>query len=246
LYVISALAIPRLTEMNIPTAREIKAFDRIVVLPLGSWEQHGPHLPLHTDTVIVDAVVEAALQDSSLPQNTFLRAPTLPITASDEHDGFTGGLSSGTEALVACVVAIARSASWARGICIVNGHGGNVTALAKISSALDYENISAHIWSLPNYPGGDMHAGHTETSLLMHISPELVRHEHVEAGPTALTRDDMNLMKISGVQAVSANGVLGDPRQATADHGCEVLALYSTSLVQALHTCAVQWPVPLA
>jgi creatinine amidohydrolase len=230
--------------MGIPTAGEIKAFDRIVVLPLGSWEQHGPHLPLHTDTVIVDAVVEAALQDASFPTNTFLRAPTLPITASDEHVGFTGGLSSGTEALVACVVAIARSASWARGVCIVNGHGGNISALSKISSALDYEKIPAHIWSLPNYPGGDMHAGHTETSLLLHICPELVRQDLIEAGTTQITVEDMNLMKVSGVKAVSDNGVLGDPRQANAHHGCEVLALYTASLVQALHTCMAQWPVP--
>jgi creatinine amidohydrolase len=69
--------------MNVPTAGEIKALEHIVLLPLGSWEQHGPHLPLHTDTVIVDAVVDAALRDSSLPPNSFLRAPTLPITARD-------------------------------------------------------------------------------------------------------------------------------------------------------------------
>jgi creatinine amidohydrolase len=232
--------------MNVPTAGEIKALEHIVLLPLGSWEQHGPHLPLHTDTVIVDAVVEAALRDSSLPPNSFLRAPTLPITASDEHDGFTGGLSSGNEALVASVVAIARSASWARGICIVNGHGGNVPALSKIFSALEYENIPAHIWSLPSYAGGDMHAGHTETSLLLHIAPELVRQDLIEAGATEITTNDINLMKVSGVKAVSPNGVLGDPRHAHPDHGRDVLALYTTSLVEALQSCISRWPTPSA
>ncbi|CAB4646957.1 unannotated protein [freshwater metagenome] len=232
--------------MGIPTAGDIKVSERIVVLPLGSWEQHGPHLPLHTDTVIVDAVVDAALGDTSIAANEFLRAPTLPITASDEHEGFTGGLSSGTEALIASVVAIARSASWARGICIVNGHGGNIPALTKISSALEYENISSHIWSLPRYTGGDMHAGHTETSLLLHIAPELVRQDVIEVGATEISTDDMNLMKISGVKAVSPNGVLGDPRHAHADHGRAVLALYTTSLVEALQSCITRWPAPTA
>jgi len=230
--------------MTVPTSRDIAISQRIVVLPLGSWEQHGPHLPLHTDTVIVDAVVDAALRDVSLDTNAFLRAPTLPITASDEHEGFTGGLSSGTEALVATVVAIARSASWARGVCIVNGHGGNISALARISSALEYENISAHIWSLPSYSGGDMHAGHTETSLLLHIAPELVRRDLIEAGATDITSQDIDLMKVSGVKVVSPNGVLGDPRHANAEHGRKVLELYTESLITALRTCAVQWPVP--
>lgn len=232
--------------MKIPTAGDIKVSEHIVVLPLGSWEQHGPHLPLHTDTVIVDAVVDAALCDSSLNANEFLRAPTLPITASDEHEGFTGGLSSGTEALIASVVAIARSASWARGICIVNGHGGNIPALAKISSALEYENIPAHVWSLPSYAGGDMHAGHTETSLLLHIAPELVRQDVMEVGATEISAEDMNLMKVSGVKAVSPNGVLGDPRHAHADHGRAVLALYTTSLAEALQSCISRWPAPTA
>lgn len=228
--------------MAVPTTGDIKDSDRIVVLPLGSWEQHGPHLPLHTDTVIVDAVVDAALKDPSLSNNKFLRAPTLPITASDEHDGFTGGLSSGTEALVATVVAIARSASWARGICIVNGHGGNTPALAKIASALEYEKIPAHMWSLPSYAGGDMHAGHTETSLLLHIAPAQVRQDLIEVGATDITAKEIDLMKISGVKAVSPNGVLGDPRQASAEHGRKVLALYTESLTTALHSCIAQWP----
>jgi mycofactocin system creatininase family protein len=229
--------------MTTPTTQEIARSQRIVVLPLGSWEQHGPHLPLHTDTVIIDAVVDNALRDVSLDELDFLRAPTMPITASDEHDGFTGGLSSGTDALIASVVAIARSASWARGICIVNGHGGNISALSHIASACEYENIPAHIWSLPSYAGGDMHAGHTETSLLLHISPELVRQELMETGATSLSLDDVDLMKVSGIKAVSPNGVLGDPRNATAQHGREVLSMYTHSLVRALQHCCALWPL---
>lgn len=230
--------------MKVPTSVELTRSRQIVLLPLGSWEQHGPHLPLHTDTLIVDAVVNEALQDPSIQIADFLVAPTISITASDEHDGFLGGLSCGTQGLVASVVAIARSASWARGICIVNGHGGNFSALTQISSALDYEKIPAHVWSLPGYVGGDMHAGHTETSLLLHIAPSVVRHELIEIGATNITPQDIEIMKTTGVKNVSPNGVLGDPSQANAQHGREVLSLYCKSLVQALALCVTKWPMP--
>ncbi|MFN5650364.1 MAG: creatininase family protein, partial [Actinomycetes bacterium] len=96
----------------------------LVVVPLGSWEQHGPHLPPDTDSVIISAVVAAAAGG----REGITVAPTLGITASDEHAGFGGTLSIGTEATAAAVVAIARSASWASGVLFANGHGGNADA----------------------------------------------------------------------------------------------------------------------
>ena len=133
---------------------------KILLLPIGAWEQHGPHLPFDTDTIIVDSVVAGALRDTQVDADAFAIAPTIAISASDEHVGFPGTLSMGTEALVQSVVAICRSASWSLGVCIVNGHGGNVDALARISSALTHEKIRHSIWSLPSYDGSDMHAGH--------------------------------------------------------------------------------------
>lgn len=224
------------------TTFDITPGSRILVLPLGSWEQHGPHLPLHTDSLIIESVVNATMSRLGLLRDNFLVAPTLPITASDEHEGFAGGLSCGTEAVVASVVAIARSASWARGVCIVNGHGGNSDALRLISSALEYEKIPAVLWSLPSYSGGDMHAGHTETSLLLHLYPELVRHDHIEPGAISLDKQDVDVMRSQGVRAISTNGVLGDPRTATAEHGIEVLNLYSQSLLASLMRCIELWP----
>ena len=123
----------------------------ILLLPLGSFEQHGPHLPFDTDTIIIDSVVIHAIRDTQIDANTFVVAPTIAISASDEHAGFPGTLSTGTDALVASVVAICRSASWAQGVCIVNGHGGNADALVRIGSALAYEKINHSIWSLPSY-----------------------------------------------------------------------------------------------
>lgn len=227
--------------MNNSTAFEIAHGQHIVILPLGAWEQHGPHLPLHTDSLIVEAVVASALSHIPNSEDSFVVAPTMSITASDEHAGFAGGLSCGTQALVDSVVAIARSASWARGVCVVNGHGGNMDALKKIASALEYEKIRATQWSLPSYKGGDMHAGHTETSLLLHLHPALVRHDKIEAGAVDITTRDIDTMRTDGVRAVSPNGVLGNPMTASAQHGEHVLNMYAESLLHTLHQCLDTW-----
>lgn len=223
-----------------PTSLEIARGERILILPLGSWEQHGPHLPLDTDSVIISHVIDESLAHPSIGSHQFLCAPLLPITASDEHAGFAGGLSTGTEALVSAVVAICRSASeWSAGTIIANGHGGNFDALQHISSALTFEEILHSVWSLPSYVNGDMHAGHTETSLMMHIAPQLVRTEHIaELEPTQATVNDL---RTKGVHGVSTSGVIGNPRTATPDHGKLVLNLYVNSLVREMQTRVAEW-----
>jgi creatinine amidohydrolase len=214
---------------------------QIVLLPLGAWEQHGPHLPFDTDTIIIDSVVARALQDSKVHTNSFVIAPTIAISASDEHAGFSGTLSTGTEALVQSVVAICRSASWAHGVCIVNGHGGNADALVRISSALTYEKIQYSIWSLPSYDGADMHAGHTETSVMLHVAPDTVHTDRIERGTIGDASDLVAQMRTSGVAGVAANGVLGDPTTATKEHGIAVMNLYSSSLATHLARLSTEW-----
>ena len=214
---------------------------KILLLPLGSFEQHGPHLPLNTDTIIIDSVVAQALRDTQINANAFLVAPTIAISASDEHAGFPGTLSTGTEALAQSVVAICRSASWSLGVCIVNGHGGNTDALARISSALTHEKITHSIWSLPSYDGADMHAGHTETSVMLHVAPDKVQTDRIERGTIGDSSALVAQMRTSGVAGVSDNGVLGDPTTATKEHGYAVLNLYSTSLASHLVKLSHEW-----
>lgn len=222
-----------------PTSMDVDD-STIVVVPLGSWEQHGPHLPLDTDSVIVDAVVTAALTRTESP-SSFLVAPTIAITASDEHGGFTGGLSMGSDATREALVSIARSASWSRGICFVNGHGGNFDALRGAASALAHEGITHSSWSLPNYDGADMHAGHTETSLMLHISPALVRLDRIETGTVGDRATMIEAMRREGVGSVSPNGILGDPTTASAAHGAEVLEMYARSLAAHLDALWLEW-----
>lgn len=202
----------------------------IVLLPLGAWEQHGPHLPLATDSLIIDAVIAKAVDADFPAAFNFLVAPTLSITASDEHQGFPGTLSIGTQALVDSVVSICRSADWARDICIVNGHGGNADALKKIASSLEHEEISHSIWSLPAYNGSDMHAGHTETSVMLHLHPSLVKTTRLESGAAGNPSELIEAMRAGGVSSVATNGIIGDATTATAAHGEDVLDLYVRSL----------------
>ena len=213
----------------------------IVLLALGSWEQHGAHLPFDTDTVIIESVVDAAIRSVD-PENTqFSVVPTIGVTASDEHNGFAGTLSIGTNALSDAVVSIARSASWARGICIVNGHGGNADALKLVHSALDYENIRHSIWSLPYYEGADMHAGHTETSLMLHLAPDTVRMVLAEVGAIGDSEMLIERMRTGGIKEVSSNGVVGDPTNATAAHGATMLSFYADHLTKLLLQIQTSW-----
>lgn len=213
----------------------------IVLLALGSWEQHGAHLPFDTDTVIIEAVVDAAIRSVD-PENTqFSVVPTIGVTASDEHNGFAGTLSIGTNALSDAVVSIARSASWARGICIVNGHGGNSDALKLVHSALEYENIRHSIWSLPYYEGADMHAGHTETSLMLHLAPDTVRMDLAEVGAVGDSEILIERMRAGGIKEVSSNGVVGDPTNATAAHGATMLSFYADHLTKLLLQIQTSW-----
>ena len=214
---------------------------KILLLPLGSWEQHGPHLPFDTDTIIINSVVTHALRDTQVDGDGFAIAPTIAISASDEHVGFPGTLSTGTEPLVQSVVAICRSASWSLGICIINGHGGNADALTRISSALTYEEIRHSIWSLPSYVGADMHAGHTETSVMLYVDPDKVQTDRIERGTVGDASALVAQMRTSGVAGVSANGVLGDPTTANSEHGIAVMNLYSSSLVSHLATLSNDW-----
>jgi creatinine amidohydrolase len=213
----------------------------IVLLALGSWEQHGAHLPFDTDTVIIESVVDAAIRSVD-PENTqFSVVPTIGVTASDEHNGFAGTLSIGTNALSDAVVSIARSASWARGICIVNGHGGNSDALKLVHSALDYKNIRHSIWSLPYYEGADMHAGHTETSLMLHLAPDTVRMDLAEVGAVGDSEMLIERMRAGGIKEVSSNGVVGDPTNATAAHGATMLSFYADHLTKLLLQIQTSW-----
>jgi mycofactocin precursor peptide peptidase len=197
----------------------------VLLIPLGSCEQHGPHLPLDTDTRIAVAVARGVA--SARPR--VLVAPAVAYGASGEHADFAGTLSVGSEVLGMVIVELVRSAGWAERLVLVNGHGGNVYGMRSALRTLTTDGRTVDVWS-PAIAGGDAHAGHTETSLMLAIAPESVRMDTAAVGATESISVLLPALRAGGVRSVSPNGVLGDPTGATAERGREVLADLVASL----------------
>ncbi|WP_242669961.1 mycofactocin biosynthesis peptidyl-dipeptidase MftE [Mycobacterium decipiens] len=221
--------VPVLGELGSATSSQLPSTSSSILIPLGSTEQHGPHLPLDTDTRIATAVARATaarLRAEQLPfaGQEWLVAPAIAYGASGEHQSFAGTISIGTQALTMLLVEYGRSAAcWAQRLVFVNGHGGNVGALTRAVGLLRSEGRDAG-WCACTSPGGDAHAGHTETSLLLHLSPEDVRTDRWRAGNRTPLAELLPSMRRGGVAAVSRTGVLGDPTTATAAAGRRIFA----------------------
>lgn len=174
---------------------------------------------MDTDTRIATAVARALGE-----RLDWLVAPAIAYGASGEHQSFDGTISIGTDALTTLLVEYGRSAAcWAQRLVFVNGHGGNVSALKSAIGRLRAEGRDA-AWCPCASAGGDAHAGHTETSVLLHISPDVVRTDRMLAGNDAPLRELLPSMRRGGVAAVSPIGVLGDPTTATADAGSRIFS----------------------
>jgi creatinine amidohydrolase len=184
-----------------------------LLIPLGATEQHGPHLPLDTDTVIASALAEAA----GTERNDIAVAPVLPYGSSGEHAGFPGTLSLGQDAFEAALVELVRSADRFAGVVLLSWHGGNDEPVARAVSRLSRERRDVRVWR-PCVDGADAHAGRFETSLMLAIAPGLVHDARPAGAPESLARL-MPVLRERGVKAVSSNGVLGDARGATAAEG---------------------------
>ena len=217
----------------------LRADRPLVLVPVGSVEQHGPHLPLATDAIVAAAVAREAARVLAARGAQVVVAPTAAYGASGEHEGFPGTMSIGHEALHAVLVELGRSACrWAAGVVFVNGHGGNVPTLKKAVELLRYEG-RAVAWTSCDLPGADAHAGRTETSLLLNLTPDVVVVDDIEAGCTTPVTELMPRLRAEGVAAVAPNGVLGDPRGSTAEEGARLFALLVDLLVAELTTLEV-------
>jgi mycofactocin precursor peptide peptidase len=190
-----------------------------VLVPLGSLEQHGPHLPLDTDSRIAAAVAG----DAAARRPGVAVTPPIAFGASGEHDAFPGTLSIGNHALVELLVELGRDADrdWGA-LLLVNAHGGNREAVSTAVERLKLEGRRCSAFHAAPV-GGDAHAGRVETALIMHLDRAAVRGGLVEAGNTQPLEELMVRLRREGVRPVSPNGVLGDPREATAEEGERLL-----------------------
>jgi creatinine amidohydrolase len=222
-----------LADLTWPEAETIAAADPVLAVPVGSTEQHGPHLPLSTDTDIAVALVE--LLRRGVPE--VVAAPAIPYGASGEHQSFAGTVSVGREAVELLLVELCRSASktFSR-IVLVSAHGGNAAPVARVVERLLAEGRDVRAWSPPW--DGDAHAGRIETSVMLALHAGRVALEHAAPGNTAPLGELLDALRADGVAAVSPNGVLGDPTGASALEGLELLEAAAAELIGAVTSWA--------
>ncbi|KAA9150799.1 creatininase family protein [Amycolatopsis acidicola] len=198
----------------------------VAVLPVGSFEQHGPFLPLATDTVIA-CVIAAAIAE----KHPVRVLPPITISCSHEHEQWPGTVSISARTLNSVVLDIADSLR--RGgvpaLVLVNGHGGNYVlgnvvqesggGMALFPGLADWESARAFA-GVETPLDSDMHAGEVETSILLHAHPELVRPGY-ETGD--VVADDRRHLLTLGLAAYTASGIVGRPSRASAQKGKELL-----------------------
>jgi creatinine amidohydrolase len=207
----------------------------LLLVPTGSLEQHGPHLPLHTDTAIATAVAQRASHALAV-SGPVVVGPPIAYGASGEHQDFPGTVSVGTDALREALVEVARSATgWAGRVVFVNGHGGNLAALRAAARLLRREGRDVG-WVPCAVPGGDAHAGRVETSVMLHLAPHEVDMARAVAGNLEPLDRLMPALVAGGVRSVSPNGVLGDPTGATAQAGALLLESIVDNVVARLRS----------
>jgi creatinine amidohydrolase len=168
--------------------------DHVAVLPLGAIEQHGPHLPLSTDSTIAAGMIDAVAQ--ALPDDArVLMLPLQAIMLSVEHTNTPGTLSLGREQAVSLIVEIARGVARAglRKLVIINAHGGNVGVMVDASHAIRAELgmlCVATNWMRLGLPEGliaadaralDIHGGQLETAIMLALRPDLVAMDKTQA-----------------------------------------------------------------
>jgi creatinine amidohydrolase len=232
----SFLPLSRIVPLS-TTAEERERAARVAVLPIGSFEQHGPFLPLATDTVIA-ATITAAIS-AAYP---VLRLPPITISCSHEHAAWAGTVSISATTLAAVIRDIADSLhrSGVGKLVLVNGHGGNYVLANVVQEAGGDLALfpTLEIWEKSRREAGivtmadtDMHAGELETSLLLHAHPHIVRSGYDSSDHLA---DDREHLLTLGLAAYTESGVVGRPSLASADKGREALASLVASFGETL------------
>jgi creatinine amidohydrolase len=214
----------------------------VLCLPMGSIEQHGPHLPLNTDCVIAEALTQRIVARWG-EEHDLWQLPAMPVGLSREHAWAPGTLSltvSGMTAYLRDLGSEIVRALPARNLLIVNGHGGNRGILDAVTRELysDFGLNSAtlHLGAMMSPVTGagipEIHAGKDETSVMLVLAPELVRREAMatlqpspgEAVTTLVLDPTASYPWSSDDPRLSASGIIGDARGASAAHGETIVA----------------------
>lgn len=198
----------------------------MLAVPLGSTEQHGPHLPLSTDTDIAVALCKRL----TAVREDVLIAPPVAYGSSGEHAGYPGTLSIGQVALELLLVELGRSATETFAhLLLVSAHGGNAEPVIRAVERLRAESRNVCLF-MARWEG-DPHAGQPETSMLLALTPSRVQMQHAVPGDTRQLAQLWPLLRTVGVRAVSDSGVLGNPTGADSDEGEALLDQLADELI---------------
>jgi creatinine amidohydrolase len=237
----------RLHWLASPEIAAIAKEDALVVQPIASVEQHGPHLPCYTDSLVAEGLTERALAVTPEDVNVW----TLPVIAygkSNEHLGFPGTIALSARTLMAVCRDVGRSVarSGFRKLAFVNGHGGQPHLLELVARDIR-EETGLQVFPLFPYrlgvPGGvvssdeelayGIHAGELETSMVLALAPEAVRVDRLKPGGDRVRAlyGGLSYLSLEGAlptawltRDLSASGVIGDPTRASAEQGERAVA----------------------
>ncbi|MEX6505278.1 creatininase family protein [Jiella sp. M17.18] len=232
----------------------------VAVLPIAAVEQHGPHLPLGTDAMLADAMVETVLSRlGDARRVTFLA--TARIGKSDEHAHFPGTLKHDWRTAIDAVTEIGASlaASGLRRLVIVNAHGGNTPVMD--TAALELRRVHKMLvgtcsWLRFGYPPGllpeveiaaGIHGGAVETALMLHFRPDLVRTEAIANFPSLQSELETQAKRLRAhgrlgfgwmADDLNPSGVVGDARLATAEIGRAIAEYQADAFIDFLDDVA--------
>ncbi len=212
----------------------------VAIFPVGSFEQHGDHLPLATDTIVACVIANRLATTYNL-----LLLPPVTMSCSHEHAGFEGTVSISARTLIALIddVRSSLARSGIKYVVLVNGHGGNYV-LSNIAQEANVAERSVALFpgredfriareraGMETTTSEDMHGGEWETSLLLHTHPHLVRSTYPQNDHDAPERPHL---LITGVQAYAARGIIGRPSVASAAKGQAALGSLTSSFLDVL------------
>jgi creatinine amidohydrolase len=252
-----------LVELSGDAVRSTLTADSVVILPTGSIEHHGPHLPLNTDALLAESLAVAAVEQGVAEGLDLWLLPTLTYTKSDEHHWAPGTMWLNHDTLMSTLVDLGRSvaATPARKLVFMNGHGGN-SALLQVAVRELRRRFGLVTFAMPagvqrsgtGAPDGSggadelgfgIHAGHGETSMVLHVRPDLVdmslAERNVPEHLAGLEYIGFNARPVSFgwlSNDFGPSGVIGDPTQATAEAGALLFEASVAGSVAALHEIA--------
>ena len=247
------------------TRDEIAALDKdksIVLLPTSATEQHGAHLPVGTDAIILSTLVDKMVNECEFEAGNLIFAPQLNVGKSNEHMGFAGTITFGTQTYYSLLhdIAAAISASGFKKLVLFNSHGGNTDMLNMISRDLRIDlGLDVFVfdwWFTPFWNEGlqglqqsgkygVFHACELETSLMLAARPETVHMElAVDEEPADCFKGEKYVTVFGPINAgwktkdVTNSGVIGAPTYDTAEKGHKLFDYACKKLLDILNEIA--------